>query len=74
MREMDLKTVLMVASINCFSFLCHPTVSSYVREHKNQQKNHRPVLYGYLAAAILYTIAGTGGALAIEGKHHPGTK
>ncbi len=67
-KDITAKDVLNVASVNCFAFICHPSVSPMIKEHSDQKNNDKAVYFGFGITTILYLIVGVLGSLSIYGK------
>ena len=67
-KELGIKDILAVASINGFAFITHPSLSPIIKEHTHQKNNWKAVYLGYGLTTIIYILVGVLGALSIYGK------
>jgi amino acid permease len=68
LKPFNFKNLLLIASINSFAFTCHPSISPILKENANQANNKKAIFLGFFITAIMYTLVGIGGSLAIYGK------
>jgi len=68
MKNLSVKDIFMVAAMNGFAFIVHPTVTSTIKAHKDQRNNAKVVYWGFTISTLLYISVGVLGAMSVYGR------